>query len=148
MTGSLCILCADDNLCFRYFVNRLLTDIGCHVAEAGTASEALSLVRKRPDDYDLLMIADCLPDMDGVELFQMLRSIPYTGRIVVTAPKLLPYRQAAYEALGASTILITPVGNADLLRILEPPRTAKNSERRPDQPGDGTCGRAPDSSFP
>jgi two-component system, OmpR family, response regulator ResD len=145
--GSQCILCADDNPYFRHFVSRFLTDYGCEVVDVATASEALSLVRERPDDYDLLIVADWLPDMDGVELFQALRSIPYAGRIVITAPNLMPYRKATYEALGASSFLITPVGYSDVLRILEPPRTGSIGEHRADQPGDATSGRAPDSSV-
>jgi DNA-binding response OmpR family regulator len=142
------ILCADDNPYFRHFVSRFLTDNGCEVVDVATASEALSLVRERPDDYDILIIADWLPDMDGVDLFQTLRSVSYAGRIVITAANLLPYRRSTYEALGASSFLITPVGYSDILRILEASRTASTGENRADRRSDTTSGRAPDSSVP
>jgi CheY-like chemotaxis protein len=137
------ILCADNNPYFRHFVSRFLTDSGYEVAEAASASEVLSQVREKPDD--LLIVADWLPDMDGVELFQMLRSIPCAGRIVVTASELSPDRKATYESLGASSFLITPVGYSDILRILKPPGTVSSSEHRTDQRGDTTSGRMPDS---
>ena len=142
------MLCADDNLCYLNFMSRFLSINRCEVAEAGTATEVLSLVRRRPGDYDLLIIADWLPDMDGVELIQTLRSIPYTGGIVVTAPKLLPYRRAAYEALGVSAALITPVCHSDLLRILELLRTDRIGTHWPDRPDDATSSGAQDSSAP
>jgi two-component system, OmpR family, response regulator ResD len=146
--GSQSILCADDNPYFRHFVSRFLTDYGCEVVDVATASEALSLVRERPDDYDLLIVADWLPDMGGVELFQTLRSIPYAGRIVITAPELSPDQRAKYESMGASSVLITPVGYSDILRILEPPNMVGSGEHRAARRGDTTSGQAPDSSVP
>jgi CheY-like chemotaxis protein len=142
------ILCADDNPYFRYFVSQFLTGSGYEVAETATASEALSMVRERPDHYDLLIVADWLPDMDGVELFQTLRAIPYTGRIVVTAPELSPDKKASYESLGASSFLMTPIGYSDILRILKPPATVGAGEHQPDQHDDTNSSRAPDSSSP
>lgn len=144
--GSQRVLCADDNLCYRHFVSRFLIENGCEVAEAGTAGETLSLAQMKPQHYDLLIIADWLPDMDGVELIQTLRSIPYVGRIVITAPKMLSYRRAAYETLGACAALITPVCHSDLMRILKYLRTDRIGEHRPNQPGDATAGRIPDCS--
>jgi CheY-like chemotaxis protein len=146
--GSQCILCVDDNPYFRHFVSRSLTDYGCKVVDVATAGEALSLVRESPDNYDLLIVADWLPDMSCVELFQTLRSIPYSGRIVITAPELSPNQRAKYESMGVSSVLITPVGYSDILRILEPPSTVSGGEHRADQASDTTSGRAPDSSVP
>ena len=131
---------------FRQFVSRFLTDNGCEVVDVATAGEALALVRERPDNYDLLIVADSLPDMDGVELIQTLRSIPCTGRLVVTASKLLPYRQATYEALGASSFLITSMSYSDIPRILDAPRMANADEHQANRAGDTTSDRAPDSS--
>jgi len=145
-TSSPRILCADHNPYFRYFVSRFLRDCGCEVADVATASEALSLVRERPDDYDLLIVADWLPDMDGVELFQMLRSIPCATRIVVTASELSDDRRGKYESLGASLVVITPVGYSELLRILKLPLMVSGDEHRTLQRGDTTSGSAPVSS--
>ena len=97
-----------------------LSDVGCEVAAAATGGEALSLIRQKPSGYDLLVVADWLPDMDGVELLQTLRSIHYAGRIAITAPQLSPEQRSTYESLGASSILITPVGYCELMRILKP----------------------------
>jgi DNA-binding response OmpR family regulator len=114
------VFCIDSNPYFRDFVCWFLSDVGCEVAAAATGGEALSLIRQKPSGYDLLVVADWLPDMDGVELLQTLRSIHYAGRIAVTAPQLSPEQRSTYESLGASSILITPVGYCELMRILEP----------------------------
>ncbi len=126
------VLCAETNPYFRRFVSWLLTNNGCEVSEAATASEALALIREGPTGYDLVIVADWLPDMDGIELLQTLHSIGYAGRIVVTARRLPPEEGASYKSLGASSILITPVGYSDILRILVPPNTALSGAHRLD----------------
>lgn len=115
------ILCADTNPYFRGFVTRFLTDSGYEVAATGTASEMISLIRQRPDHYDLLLVADWLPDMNSSEFLPALRSIPFHGRIVVTIPELSPEEKMKYHSLGASSFLLTPVGYSDILRVVNPP---------------------------
>jgi DNA-binding response OmpR family regulator len=137
------VFCIDSNPYFRDFVSWFLSDIGCEVAAAATGDEALSLLRQKPGGYDLLVVADWLPDMDGVELLQTLRSIPYAGRITVTAPRLSREQRSAYESLGASAILITPVGYCELLRILEPVVPTSSASR--DQRDASVDGQAPPS---
>src|SRR5260370_11842562 len=113
----------------------LLTCDGCEVSQAATAREALRLFREKPGRYDLLIVAYSLPDMNGIELLQTLHSIGYTGRIVVTARRLHQEEGASYESLGASSILITPVGYSHILRILVPPNTALSGACRLDECG-------------
>jgi CheY-like chemotaxis protein len=140
------ILIADTNHYFRHIVSHFLIECGNEVTEATTAREVRSLIYQRPDRYDLLIVADWLPDMDNAELFETLRSIPYAGRIVVATPELSPEKKTRYEALGAFSFLLTPVSYSDILRILEPPATVGAGENRAVQRCDATSGRAPDSS--
>jgi two-component system, chemotaxis family, chemotaxis protein CheY len=115
------VLCIDDNPYFREFVCWFISDVGCEVSEAARAGDAIALIEPNPGSYDLLILADWLPDMDGVEVLRRLRSIPYAGRIAVTAPQQLPPDQKAiYNSLGVSAILTTPIGYSELMRILEP----------------------------
>ena len=138
------VFCIDSNPYFHEFVCWFFSDVGCEVAAAETASEALSLIRQKPRGYDVLIVADWLPDMDGVELLQTLRSIHYAGRIAITAPQLSPEQRSTYESLGASPILITPVGYCELMRILEPVVATSSASR--DQRDDSAHGQAPLSS--
>ena len=140
------ILMADTNHYFRHIVSHFLTESGNEVTEAATARELRSLIYQRPDRYDLLIVADWLPDMDSMDLFEALRSIPYAGRIVVTTPELSPDKKARYEALGAFSFLLTPVSYSDILRILEPPDAVGAGENRAVQRCDTTSGREPDSA--
>jgi DNA-binding response OmpR family regulator len=121
------VLCIDNNPYFREFVCWFLSDIGCEVKGVATAMEGLSMIRQEPAGYNILIVADWLPDMDGVELLRTLRLIPYSGRIAVTAPQLSRKQRAIYDSLGVSSILITPVGYCELMRILEPAVSTDNA---------------------
>jgi response regulator RpfG family c-di-GMP phosphodiesterase len=137
------IFCVDGNPYFRRFMSWSLTSNGCEVSQAATAREALRLLQQKPTRYDLLIVAHSLPDMNSIELLQTLHSIGYTGRIVVTARRLHQEEGATYKSLGASSILITPVGYSDILRILVPPNTALSGAHRLDQ-----CGKSRPSCPP
>ena len=142
------VLCADNNPYFRHFVGWFLTDVGCEVAAVATASEALSLIRQRPDGYDLLIVANWLPDMDGLQLLQTVNSMGYAGRIVITAPHLSLEQRAAYESLRASSILITPIGYSELMRILEPGPRVRSAEHQINEKGATSSHSSRDCSAP
>jgi DNA-binding response OmpR family regulator len=142
------VLCADNNPYFRHFVAWFLTDVGCEVATVATASEALSLIREGPDNYDLLIVADWLPDMDGLQLLQTLNSVGCAGRIVITAPHLLVEQRTVYESLGASSVLITPIGYSELMRILEPSPRVRSAEHQINEKGATSSHSSRDCSAP
>lgn len=114
------VLCVDSNPYFREFVRWFVSDVGCAVAVAATGGEALSVIRRNPSAYDILIIADWLPDMDGAQLLQTLRSIPVDGRITITTSALSADQRILYESLGAVSVLTTPVGYSELMRVLAP----------------------------
>jgi DNA-binding response OmpR family regulator len=114
------VLCVDSNPYFCEFVRWFISDVGCEVAVAATGEEALSVIRRNPRAYDILIIADWLPDMDGAQLLQTLRCIPVAGRITITTSVLSPDQRILYESLGAASVLTTPFGFSELMRVLEP----------------------------
>jgi two-component system, OmpR family, response regulator len=66
------LLVVDDEQFLRDAVVMLLGSLGFTVASAGTGTEALRLARSRP--FDLLILDVMLPDLDGFEIVQRLRS--------------------------------------------------------------------------
>lgn len=88
------VLCIDNNPYFRDSVRWFVSDVGCEVSGASNASEAIAMIQRNPHRYDLLIIADWLPDMDGVELLRQLQAIACAGRIAVTAPQLSPEQRS------------------------------------------------------
>jgi CheY-like chemotaxis protein len=137
------VLCIDNNPYFREFVCWFVSDVGCEVWAAPNAGEAMALIRRNPSQYDLLILADWLPDMDGVELLRQLQPTPYSSRVVVTtAQELRVEQRKVYESLGVSSIVVTPLGYAELMRILE--QIASSVERR--IPGKETFRKSFDAS--
>lgn len=78
------------------------------------------MIRRNPSAYDILIVADRLPDMDGGQLLQTLRSIPVVGRITITTSAMSLDQRILYESLGAASVLTTPVGYSELMRVLAP----------------------------
>ncbi len=114
------VLCVDSNRYFRDFVCWFVSDVGCEVSPASNGGDAIALIRRNPGQYDLLILADWLPDMDGVELLRQLQAADYRGRVVVTTVRELRSEQRQmYESLGASSIIVTPIGYGEMMRILE-----------------------------
>lgn len=123
------VLCIDNNPYFREFVCWFVSDVGCEVSATSNGADAITLIRRNPMEYDLLILADWLPDMDGVELLRQLQAMDYSGRVVVTtAQELRPEEYRMYESLGASSVIATPIGYAEVMQILE--QIASSVERR------------------
>ena len=68
------ILLVDDNPLMQQLIARFLGDLGYRIGIAGRADEAISLARTTPPG--LFMIDMHLPDLDGPEALQVLRTLP------------------------------------------------------------------------
>jgi two-component system CheB/CheR fusion protein len=71
------ILLVDDNLLMQQVISRFLTGLGHTVSCAEAASDAHALATDRP--FELLMIDLRLPDADGAEALEQLRTLPGYG---------------------------------------------------------------------
>jgi DNA-binding response OmpR family regulator len=113
------VLCVDSDRSFRDFVCWFVSDVGCEVFAAPKGGDAIALIERSPTEYDLLILADWLPDMDGVELLRQLQTMGYSGRVVVTTTQELRSKQhRMYESLGVSSIMVTPIVYGELMRRL------------------------------
>jgi len=63
------ILVVEDARVVRQVANRILTEEGYRVLEAGDAEEALEIVRMPMASIDLLLLDVVSPDMDGIRLY-------------------------------------------------------------------------------
>ena len=63
------ILVVEDARAIRRVTNRILTEEGYRVLEAGDAEEALEIVRMSMASIDLLLLDVVLPDMHGIRLY-------------------------------------------------------------------------------
>ncbi len=118
-------------------VGKVLIGERFEVLVAMTAQEAMDLaVRQVPD---LIVIDPQLPDMDGLELCQQLRTHPVTARvpvIIVTRRNEIRDRLAAFMA-GADDCLSSPIDLRELVARMR--AILRRTTRRPPE-GRGRTG--------
>jgi signal transduction histidine kinase/ActR/RegA family two-component response regulator len=109
------ILLVDDDALVSTGTAAILEDLGHEVVEAGSASEALSLVASG-SPFDLVITDQAMPGMTGVELAARLRSIQPALPIVL-ASGYADLGAAQAEALGLPR-LNKPFLQADITQLI------------------------------
>jgi len=112
------ILCVDDNENNRRIAELLLGQIGFQVTLAASGAEAVDLCATRP--FDLILMDIVMPDMNGMETLQQVRSEQdslnrATPAIALTA-KLSPSDLSSYLAAGFEGVSGKPIEIAALAR--------------------------------
>jgi putative two-component system response regulator len=95
------ILVADDEQAARKLLRRVLEPAGYHVLEAATGREALAIAHERRPD--LLVLDITMPDVDGVEVCQAIKSDPATNLTPVIHITGLTDRDQRLKALAAGS---------------------------------------------
>jgi PAS domain S-box-containing protein len=67
------VLCVDDDVSVRQVTTRMLQSAGYHVLEAGSAQEALELLRLRAATVHLILTDVMMPGVDGPTLVERVR---------------------------------------------------------------------------
>ena len=114
------ILHVDDNETNRYVVHRMLRNAGFNVAEAATGEAALqSVAQARPD---LIILDVQLPDINGFEISQRLKTNPATASIpiLLLSASLVEskYKAQGLES-GADGYLAQPVESLELIATVK-----------------------------
>jgi PAS domain S-box-containing protein len=111
------VLVVDDDRDARELIKRILNDCGAHVAIAGSAREALEMIRAAPPQ---LLISDLgMPEVDGFELLAHVRQLPRDAGGLLPAIALTAFarsedRLRALEA-GFSAHISKPVEPSELI---------------------------------
>ena len=96
-------------------MERYLTDRPCRVVAALSGREGLRLAQELQPDAIILDVM--MPEMDGWELLQRLRTSPRTSNIPIIICSVFNDPELAYS-LGASLFLPKPVSRDDVLGAL------------------------------
>jgi two-component system sensor histidine kinase RpfC len=114
------ILIGDDNATNRLILASMLRNAGHQVKETENGEAFLEAIET--DDYDLAMLDMHMPDMNGLEVYQLYQFahageelIPF---IVVTADTTEATRTACEEA-GIDHILPKPISAVQLFQVIE-----------------------------
>ena len=111
--ANIIIIEDEKNIC--NFIETVLSPQGYQVTSACTGTDGLKLIESLKPDVVLLDLG--LPDMDGLELIQEVRSTSTLPIIVISARTLERSKVAALD-LGADDYLTKPFGTAELLARL------------------------------
>jgi CheY-like chemotaxis protein len=109
------ILVIDDNEGLVELLDRYLTGHACRVLAATSGQEGLQLAQQTLPDAIILDVM--MPEMDGWELLQRLRTVPQTAAIPVIICSVFNDPELAYS-LGASLFLPKPVKRDEVLAAL------------------------------
>jgi DNA-binding NtrC family response regulator len=121
------ILIVDDDYSIRLTMQAILQDEGYLVDIASTGKEALEKTKEQ--NYNIALLDIRLPDMEGVELLDLMRDgIPKTRKIMVTG---YPSIQNAVAAVNqkADAYLIKPVDPDKLLATIKQQMDLQQEER-------------------
>ena len=113
------VLLVDDDARNIFALSSALERRGMNVLTATTGSEAIALVESTPG-LAIVLMDIMMPEMDGYQTMQVIRSNPAFGRlpiIALTAKAMKGDREKCLEA-GASDYLAKPVDTEQLLSSL------------------------------
>ena len=109
------VLVVDDEEMALTLVKRLLCDAGFHVITAQSGFECLDLFRRRPHNFDLVILDLTMPYMDGEETFMRLREIRPDIPVVLDAGFIAQERLERMLLAGLSGFLRKPIAPDELV---------------------------------
>jgi CheY-like chemotaxis protein len=113
------VLLVDDDARNVFALSSVLERRGMHVLTASTGNEAIDLIGSTPD-IALVLMDIMMPEMDGYQTMEHIRSSPRHRRlpiVALTAKAMKGDREKCLEA-GASDYLAKPVNTEQLLSVL------------------------------
>jgi diguanylate cyclase (GGDEF)-like protein len=113
--AGLCVLVIEDEDLMRRFLHKLLEEAGYSVIEAKTAAGALE--QSRSATPDLILMDYVLPDMNGLQLLEAIRSQTPSVRVPIiclTGKSDIPTKMEALEN-GAVDYVTKPFDRRELL---------------------------------
>jgi signal transduction histidine kinase/DNA-binding NarL/FixJ family response regulator len=109
------VLVAEDNAVNQLLVRRMLERMGCRVEVVNDGREAVAAVRR--ETYDVILMDQHMPDLDGIEATREIRASEADGRripiIALTASALPEDRERCREA-GMDDFLAKPFNSSSL----------------------------------
>ena len=107
------ILIADDDRLVRESLHDVLADLGCDIAQAGSGTDAIAMLRRM--HCDLLLSDVDMPDMTGFQLLSWVTDSTHFNHLAARPPVVLMSARADHQLglaatrAGAVTLLSKPV---------------------------------------
>ncbi|HET7535684.1 MAG TPA: ATP-binding protein, partial [Candidatus Didemnitutus sp.] len=116
-TGEL-IAVVDDEDIVRSFAQMALEKTGYRVASFDSPAQCLEAVRKRPDDFALLLTDQTMPVMKGIELAAEIRGLSVKIPIVIMSGYFSRISPEKLAQIGHVSLLSKPFTNDELARTV------------------------------
>lgn len=116
---KLTILCVDDHTLVGEALARVFTTAGYHVERADDGLMAWEKLSANLTGFDVLITDHEMPQLDGLQLVELLREADYPGRIIVYSGSLSEETRAAYHRHAVDAIVVKGPDSARLLAIVE-----------------------------
>ena len=114
------LLVVDDVELNLKVIRGFLKETGIHIDTASSGAQCLQMATQKR--YDLILLDHMMPELDGLETFRKMRSMPHslnlkTPVIMMTANAIVGAREE-YLQFGFDDYLSKPIMEADLLRVI------------------------------
>ncbi len=118
---DLCVLIVEDEPDGAEVLEMMLNSTGVQTVIASTAEQALEELRAAPHGFDAAIVDLALPEMDGVELMQVIRQQPAIANLPLLAVTAYhtPELKAKALDLGFDAYLAKPLDTTLFMRMLE-----------------------------
>ncbi len=117
---SVRILLAEDNPVNQKLAKMMLSKAGYHVDTADNGKQALLKFTGSPEEYDLILMDIQMPEMDGIEATQQIRSMGFTTApiIAMTANAMCGDEEKCLAA-GMNAYITKPFKREQVFKIIE-----------------------------
>ena len=120
MKTALKILAVDDNPSITGCMPFIFAAPFYEVTSATDGDDALAKLKAEPNSYDVIIVDQKMPRLNGVELVQGIRERGISGKIVVLSSHLSPEIRDAYERAGVQVIMDKPFDVGKLRSAVNP----------------------------
>ena len=113
-SNPLNILVADDEESTTTVVSYILKNAGHSVDVVKDGQDALDILKKSPDKYQILITDHLMQKVSGLELVERLHQTKFHGRIVVLSAVVESGLESSYRKNGVNQFISKPFDVAEL----------------------------------
>jgi len=119
-SGPLNILVAEDNETNRKVIKGIIERVGHQVELACDGEQAMDLLSRRGDSFDLIILDMRMPKITGVDVLKSFRFMDTgaTVPVIMLTADATPEAKAACEEAGANIFLTKPIDARRLLDVI------------------------------
>ena len=115
------VLIVDDTVSWQIVLSRLLKNFNMHISVANSGEEAIEIISKKEDRFDLILMDWKMPKLDGIETTKIIKQFYPKNNpptiIMVSAYNVVDVMQKAKEA-GIDLFIKKPINPSLLYNVL------------------------------